>query len=348
MTLARVAFIGCGSHATHNIFPTLRYANCALEAVCDLNRTAAERNARHFGAPAVYTDYEKMLDEIKPDGVLVVGPPFLHYEAAKAALARAIPVFTEKPPAPDLKSVKELVALARQHGTFLMPGYMKRHGLTYRKARELMQSGAFEPASAFIRYGHWASDHLPSMLHTMSCHAIDLALALFGRPVSLHFHVHRRSEDRALTIALTLVFESGVPVQLMLDSSQPRIQERLEISGRMKGGNALLIVDNVQNMELHRQGRNGVDLAGPSGYLEPPDIQPDFDLEDIQIWRPDFSIPNMGQSRLFFQGYVGQVREFITAIQEKREPWPGTDDALGAMRVIDAMLAHPDGGTLSL
>jgi hypothetical protein len=116
--------------------------------------------------------------------------------------------------------------------------------------------------------------------------------------------------------AATLIFETGVPVQLMLDSSQPRIQERIEISGHYEGENSLLIINNVQSMELHRQGRNGIDLAGPSGYLEPPDIHPDFDLADIRLWRPDFGIPNMGQSRLFFQGYVGEVREFVNAIQE--------------------------------
>jgi hypothetical protein len=37
MALAKVAFVGCGSHATNNIFPMLRYASCTLEAVCDLN-----------------------------------------------------------------------------------------------------------------------------------------------------------------------------------------------------------------------------------------------------------------------------------------------------------------------
>ena len=62
-------------------------------------------------------------------------------------------------------------------------------------------------------------------------------------------------------------------------------------------------------LELHKEGRNGIDLLAPSL----PEIAPDFDLQDIAIWRPDYGIPNMGQTRHFFQGFAGEVREFVDA-----------------------------------
>ena len=336
--VVRLGFIGCGTHSTNNLYPALKYARCRLAAVCDRDEALARRNADVFGGRAVYTDADAMLDGEDLDGVLIVGPPAMHWELGKRVLARGIPLFVEKPPAPDLAGAEELVAAARANGTFVMTGFMKRHGLTYRKARELIESGRFTPAAGWFRYGHWANTDLPRMLHTMCIHPVDLAISFFGDPTTVHSTLYT-SPRGALSLAVTLRFASGCWVQLTLDSSQPRVQERVEISGVMDGDNALIVVDNVQHMELHTQGGRGTDLR-----RDLFEIDPDFDLADIRIWRPDFSIPNMAQSRLFFQGFAMEVREFVDAILEGREPCPGTEDTLKAMRVLDVIARNPDSG----
>ena len=120
MEFARVGFIGCGTHSTNNIYPMLKYSRCRLDAVCDLNEELAKHNARVFGANAVYTDAEEMLDERDLDGVFVVGPPTVHYALGKKILERGIPLFTEKPPALDLKSAQEMVDIAKRKGIFVI------------------------------------------------------------------------------------------------------------------------------------------------------------------------------------------------------------------------------------
>jgi len=339
MEFARVGFIGCGTHSTNNLYPMLKYARCKLDAVCDLDEDLAKRNASIFGANAVYTDAEKMLDERKLDGVFVVGPPEIHYRLGKKILERGIPLFVEKPPAPNLESVNEMVGIAKKKGVFFMTGFMKRHGMSYKKARELITSGQFDPAVGFFKYGHWQNTDIRGMLLGMSIHIIDLAISFFGEVSFVTSYLYNAKGP--ISLAVTLRFQSGKWAQIMLDSSQPRIQERVEISGTMDGGNALIIMDNIQHIELHRQGRNGIDLLAPSLA----EINPDFDLSDIQIWRPDYGIPNMGQNRPFFQGYAGEVREFVDAIIEKREPYPSTDDSLKSMRVVEAIAANPNGTT---
>ncbi|MEI8064240.1 MAG: Gfo/Idh/MocA family oxidoreductase [Verrucomicrobiota bacterium] len=335
---ARVAFIGCGSHATNNIFPMLKYARCRLDSVCDLDETLARRNAQIFGAEAVYTDARRLLDERKVDGVFVVGPPSMHYEVGRQVLERGLPLFVEKPPAPTLAQTQELADLAHRHGTFFMTGFMKRFSMTYRKAQELMTSGQFVPAAARFQYGHWAMSDLRSMLLSMSSHPLDLALTFFGPATSMQSVLYR-NERQAISLAVTLRFASGRWAQLMLDASQPRIQERVEISGTMDGDNALLVMNNVEHLELHRQKHSGIDLLTPS--LDT--INPQFDLADIQVWRPDYGIPNMGQTRHFNQGFAGEVREFIDAVIEKRPAVPGTAESLAVMRLIETIAANPDG-----
>jgi myo-inositol 2-dehydrogenase/D-chiro-inositol 1-dehydrogenase len=336
----KLAFVGCGTHSTNNLYPALGYANCRLDAVCDRVRSLAERNAARFGAAAVYEDAERMLDERRPDGVLVVGPPHIHYEVGKLALSRGIPLYVEKPTAPNLAQARELVALARANRTFVMTGYMKRFGMPYAKARAMIRSGEFVPAAGSLKYGHWLSSDLDGMLHTMSVHIIDLALSLFGECLAVT-STTARSARNALTLSVTLRFRSGAIAHLMLDGSQPRIQERVELSGSVGDANALLIVDNVHQLELHRQGHHGVDVLTD----HPWQIEPRFELDGIQVWRPDYAIPNMGQTRMFFQGFAGAVREFVAAIAERRDPYPSPEEALWAMEVIDAIIRQPDGTT---
>jgi myo-inositol 2-dehydrogenase/D-chiro-inositol 1-dehydrogenase len=339
MDYARIGFIGCGSHSTHNLYPMLKYARCRLAAVADIDAEAAERNARIYGAERWYTDADAMLEKEALDGVFVVGSFQMHHDYALKALARGIPVFTEKPPAGTLAGAREMVAAAKAHGTFVMTGFMKRHGLAYAKARELITSGAFEPAAGFFKYAHWhsAPEHLDGMLLFMSIHIIDLAISFFG-------DVREVTSVRSVTagtqsLGVTLRFTSGKWAQLMLDGSQPRIQERVELSGHMDGSNALIVVDNLHEMEVHRQAYNGIDVLAPTMA----EITPRIELNDIHIWRPDFALPNMGQNSPFIQGFAGEVREFCDAIIEGREPYPGTADVCKAMQVIDAIQRVPDG-----
>ena len=218
---------------------------------------------------------------------------------------------------------------------------MKRHSLTYGKGREMIRSGEFIPASGSFKYAHWETTHLKSMLLGMSSHIIDLALSFFGKPVSVTSIKHQ--SERAISLSVTLQFESGKWAHLWLDASQPRIQEHVEISGSMDGKNALLTFDNVDHMELHRQTHpsRGIDVLAPTLA----DIAPAFNLADIQRWRPDYALPNCGQTRHFIQGFAGEVREFCDAVIDKREPYPSMDDVINTMRVIDAISKNPDGAT---
>ena len=177
------------------------------------------------------------------------------------------------------------------------------------------------------------------MLLTMCIHPIDLAISFFGEVATVQSTLYRSEKD-AISLAVTLQFTSGRWTQMMFDSSQPRIQEKVQISGTWDGGNALAIVDNVQRLELHRQCRNGIDFTGDMTAIDP-----DFDIGDIPMWRPGLRPAQHGPKPTVFQGFAGEVREFVNAILEKREPYPGTDDALKAMRVIDAILSNPDGTT---
>jgi hypothetical protein len=66
----RVGFIGCGSHAFRNVFPTLQFVPAELVAVCDREIERAEAFKKQFGAERAYQDHRDMLAKEKLDAVL--------------------------------------------------------------------------------------------------------------------------------------------------------------------------------------------------------------------------------------------------------------------------------------
>lgn len=93
-----ICFIGCGNHANRFVYPALSgLPDAALLAVCSLDPEEAETNRRRHGAAHAYTDYREMIRRERPEAVIVVGPPQLHFEAGAFCIECGIPFYTEKP-----------------------------------------------------------------------------------------------------------------------------------------------------------------------------------------------------------------------------------------------------------
>jgi len=279
-----------------------------------------------------------MLGETALDGLMIVGPPDMHYKYGMAALKRGIPVYVEKPPAPNLAMTVELVEAAKENDTFIMCAFMKRFGTAYKKIREMAAGGELQLSTGFFKYCHWTCGDI-GMMYGMSIHIIDLAISIFGKVKSV-YSVYGKPNGN-VSVTLILYHENGLHTQLMLDTSHPRIHERVEISGKMDGKNTLITVDNVQHMELHTEQRDYtfIDVLAPTMQ----EIEPTAGFDGIKLWRPDYAMPNMGQTRHFFQGFAGEAREFVNAVKEKRAAYPSNDEIIHAMRVIDAVVSKPNG-----
>lgn len=125
----RIAQVGCGGMGlrhlygqveSQRVFGTFDYA-----AVCDLNRSAAEHVASEAEAglgkrPAVYTDFDEMLDrEPKLDAVDIVTDAGLHHVLALKALAAGKHVAVEKPIAITVRAGLRMIEAATAAGRVL-------------------------------------------------------------------------------------------------------------------------------------------------------------------------------------------------------------------------------------
>lgn len=68
-----------------------------ITGICSLDAGTAAEIATQWPGCRVYDDFEKMLDEQKPDLVDIVTPPPTHLEFVSACIARGIPSICQKP-----------------------------------------------------------------------------------------------------------------------------------------------------------------------------------------------------------------------------------------------------------
>ena len=92
----RTAVIGVGAMGRNHarVYPDLPGVD--LVGVADLDGQAAASVAEKFGAQA-YTDFEKMLDELRPDAVSIAVPTVQYCRVATAVIERGIHLLIEKP-----------------------------------------------------------------------------------------------------------------------------------------------------------------------------------------------------------------------------------------------------------
>ena len=108
--MLRVGLLGAGWIAADHVAALAKRDDAEVVAVCDLDRTRAERLAPQ-GA-AVYQRWQELLERERPDAVWVCVPPLAHREPTVAALARGIHVYLEKPIARTLDDANAIVAAA--------------------------------------------------------------------------------------------------------------------------------------------------------------------------------------------------------------------------------------------
>ncbi len=118
----RVAGVGCGGQAMHDLGQISREAEIVALAEVDQER-GAEAFQRWPDAKK-YTDFREMLDKElnNIDAVCVATPDHIHAIAALAAIQRGKHVYVEKPMSHNIAEVYTLMKAAEEHGVITQMG----------------------------------------------------------------------------------------------------------------------------------------------------------------------------------------------------------------------------------
>jgi len=117
---------------------------CKIVALCDIIKERADTfNGEHAGGAAqVFTDYETMLAEVKPDLVSVCTWPALHAPMVIAcAHAGVKAVHCEKPMAPTFGEARRMHEVCVARGVQLTFNHQRRFLDVFQSARRLLKEG---------------------------------------------------------------------------------------------------------------------------------------------------------------------------------------------------------------
>lgn len=124
MTL-KVAVIGVGSMGYNHARVYGDMPQVELVGVADVSETAVSNVTRRFGGQP-YTDYQKMLDDLKPDAVTIAVPTTMHLDVALQVIKRGIHLLVEKPIAFSEKEGQQIIDAAQKANVKLMIGHIER------------------------------------------------------------------------------------------------------------------------------------------------------------------------------------------------------------------------------
>jgi predicted dehydrogenase len=123
--MTRVAVIGVGAMGRNHARVYAEMPQVELVGVADADARQADAAARRFNT-AAYADFDRLLDEQKPEAVTIAVPTMYHRAVASRVIERGIPLLIEKPIALTVAEGQEMIDAARQGNVPLMIGHIER------------------------------------------------------------------------------------------------------------------------------------------------------------------------------------------------------------------------------
>jgi predicted dehydrogenase len=138
----QIAIIGAGGQGTGDVQSSIA-GGAKLVAASDIYQGRLTRVNEVFGKDVFVTrDYREVLARTDVDAVIIATPDHWHMKIATDAMNASKDVYLEKPMVQLIGDGQPLIEAQRRTGRILQVGSQRVSSIVYRKAQELMQSGA--------------------------------------------------------------------------------------------------------------------------------------------------------------------------------------------------------------
>lgn len=351
-----VAFVGC----THpHIFPRVELlraeADVTLVGCYDPDAQLMAALERDHGLKA-YATPESLLDQPGVNFVIIEGwdPDNVRY--VKLAAERGQAILLEKPGAPNLATIRDVVDTIRGVDVPFQVGYMLRFNSGIAHARRILSEGVLGPVSlarfhAATPVGGskeiWQSlpENMGGLCYTDACHMIDLMLYLLGMPKQVTGKMLRLPSGPTVTahgFKENTLSGLGATVQMPIGGL---VHE--DAGGAVFTYDNLLATFDITAWEAHPWVEAWrIEFYGADGTLHVGIQPPWYKLyvrnanhgyaEGWHMW-DGFGVSGVGTSLLVDENYTGEIKHFLERVRR----WDTANDiwlaeAEGVITVLDA------------
>ncbi|MET8446368.1 Gfo/Idh/MocA family oxidoreductase [Streptomyces sp. NPDC005209] len=247
-----------------------------LVAVASRSQESAEAFAERFGIPRAYGDWDSLARDEDIDVVYVATPHAAHRVAAGLCLEAGRNVLCEKAFTLNAREAEELVALARERGSFLMEAMWMYCNPLVRRLKALVDEGAIGEVRTvqadFGLAGPFPPAHRlrdPALgggaLLDLGVYPVSFAQLLLGEPAEVMARAVLSDEGVDLQTGALLSWESGA-----LASVHCSIVGGTATTASVTGSRGRIDIPNgffhPDRFVLHRDGRDPEEFA-----LDPAD-----------------------------------------------------------------------------
>jgi len=304
---ARIAVIGTGGWGKNHVRVLSELGS--LVSVCDLDASRATTYSEKYRVKG-YSDIDVMIAREELDGVTVCTPASTHFAVASKTLGAGLNTFVEKPMTATLGQGEELIKIAERSGKILTVGFIERFNPAIYELKKITEEGRLGKPILFEyrrenRRGESITD--VGVVNVASVHDIDTARWLFG--------------------------EEPKTVYARVGSVMGSYEDFATIMLGFSGVRTALITTNWVTPKRVRE----LEAVFTRGV-----VTVDFVTQDTQIHEEDVTkVPHHTvQEPLAFE-----LREYISAIQQKRPALVTGKDGLNVIRIAEAALASSKSGS---
>jgi predicted dehydrogenase len=182
--------LGVAKIATEKVIPAMqRGALCRIDAIASRDAARAQAAAKALGISRAYGSYEELLADPEIEAIYNPLPNELHALWTEKALAAGKHVLCEKPIGLDAKEAAGIIAARDKSGKLVAEAFMVRHHPQWRRAREIVRSGAIGEVGAIqtlFAYRLLDPENVRNRppggggLYDIGCYAISTARYIFG------------------------------------------------------------------------------------------------------------------------------------------------------------------------
>ena len=353
----RVVIIGVGAIATMHAKAIGDLDQVELVGGCCRSRDKGEKFAADYDCQW-FDDYEKALDELKPDFVTISTPSGAHLEPTLACAKRGIHVLCEKPLEISTERVDRMIAAAGEGGIRLGGIFPQRFNPVVCLLHDAARDGRFGDLAAVSTYVPWwrddayyaperwqgtiAMDGGGAMIN-QSIHGIDAVqwLAAAAMP-----EVKLSPDECPVEEVFAYTAKRGHPEDMI------EVEDTAVAVMRYRNGAVGLILGTTS---MYPGGTKRIEISGRNGTAEVKE-------EDLLIWQFRKDQPNDEAIRdehapgkgfggagsdplaVDYTNHRSNIIEFLEALDAGKSPTINGREARKAVAIIEAAYASAKSG----
>ena len=327
MSKIRWGVISTAKIGTEKVLPAMQKAEfCEISAIASRNIESAQATAKELGIPKAYGSYEELLSDPDIDAVYNPLPNHLHVSWSIKALEAGKHVLCEKPIGLSSDEGQELVEAGKRHPHLkLMEAFMYRHHPQWQRARQIVREGGIGKLctiqSAFS-YFNDDGDNIRNMadiggggMMDIGCYPISLSRFIFDAEPVRAFGIAELDPNFKTDRLASAILDFGCGTSTFTCSTQMVPYQRVNIFGET--------------------GRVEIEIP----FNAPPD-------RPCKLWHQrGTEIEEITFDTCNQYGIQGDL--FSQAILNDTPVPTPIEDAVGNMKVIEAVFRSADSGTWS-